>query len=218
MKVWLGEQVHAAQVETDVVMLDIVSDAYFCLVGARDHLRLGPGRQVEASPPQAADDLIAAGLLTPQLLTGAASSAFERSAPAVTRGLEGETKAVTPQAFFDAAAANLRAAKAMAELPFSAVLALAGPLAPSAFDPPDARLLAEAGRFDRLSPWLPRPGLCLMRSLQQRLYLQRRGHHAAWVFGVRTWPFEAHCWLQAGTVVLDDHVDHAAGFTPILVV
>lgn len=213
MTIWLGEQVHAAHVETDVVFLDIGSDAYFCLVGARDHLHLGPGRQVQASPPQAADDLIAAGLLT-----AAPSRAFDRSPPAVTRGLEGETKAITPQAVLDAAAANLRAAQAIAKLPFSQVLALAGPLEPSALEPPGASLLAEAGRFDRLSPWLPRAGLCLMRSLQQRLYLQRRGHHAAWVFGVRTWPFEAHCWLQAGSVVLDDRVDHVAGFTPILVV
>ncbi len=213
MKVWLGEQVHAAHVETDVVLLDIVSDAYFCLVGARDHFRLGPGRQVEARPPQAADDLIAAGLLT-----AAPSSAFDCTPPAVTRGLEGETKAVTPWAFLDAASANIRAARAIAKLPFREVLAMAGPLAPGAFEVPDARFLAEAGRFDRLSPWLPRAGLCLMRSLQQRLYLQRRGHHAAWVFGVRTWPFEAHCWLQAGTVVLDDQPDHVAGFTPILVV
>jgi hypothetical protein len=213
MTVWLGEQVHAAQVETDVVFLDIASDAYFCLVGARDHLRLGPGRQVQARPPRAVEDLIAAGLLT-----AAPSGVFDRSPPAVARGLEGETKAVTLRAFLDAIAANLRAAQAIAKLPFSAVLALAGPLGPSAFEPPDASFLAEAGRFDRLSPWLPRAGLCLMRSLQQRLYLQRRGHHAAWVFGVRTWPFEAHCWLQAGSVVLDDRPDHVTGFAPILVV
>lgn len=213
MKVWLGEQVHAAQVETDVVFLDIASDAYFCLVGARDHLGLGPGRQVHARPSEAADDLIAAGLLTT-----APSSAVDRRPPALTRGLEGETKAVTPRAFLDAATANIRAAQAIAKLPFGEVLALAGPLAPGAFEPPDASLLAEAGRFDRLSPWLPRAGPCLMRSLQQRLYLERRGHGAAWVFGVRTWPFEAHCWLQAGSVVLDDRPDHVAGFTPILVV
>lgn len=213
MKVWLGQQVRAAHVETDVVFLDIASDAYFCLAGARDHLDLGPGRQVRARPEQSADDLIAAGLLTT-----APSSAPNRDPPAVTRGLEGETKATTPKAYFEAAASNIRAARAIADLPFREVLAMAGPLDPNAFAAPSARLLEEAGRFDRLSPWLPRAGLCLMRSLQQRLYLKRRGHGVAWVFGVRTWPFEAHCWLQAGTVVLDDRVDHVAGFTPILVV
>jgi hypothetical protein len=39
-----------------------------------------------------------------------------------------------------------------------------------------------------------------------------------WVFGVNADPFEAHCWVQAGNVVLNDTVAWVSGFTPIMVV
>jgi hypothetical protein len=35
------------------------------------------------------------------------------------------------------------------------------------------------------------------------------------VFGVRTHPFEAHCWLEKDRVILDDTVEHVRWFTPI---
>lgn len=215
MKVWLAPQVRAAWVETDIVLLDIASDAYLCLVGAGEHLRRDADGALASQPPEAAQDLVAAGLLIPDAPTAGAGSP---TPPIVTRGLEGEAAAVNPLSVFHAIAANRSAAKAIADQPFETVLALAGPLDAAAFDPPSAALLAESGRFSRMGPWLPHAGLCLMRSLQQRLYLAARGHGVAWVFGVRTWPFEAHCWLQAGTVVLDDTPARVGGFTPIMVV
>lgn len=38
------------------------------------------------------------------------------------------------------------------------------------------------------------------------------------VIGVMTFPFQAHCWLQYGPLVLTDHVEHVRVYTPILVV
>jgi hypothetical protein len=217
MSLWLAPKVRAVRVEADIVFLDIAADAYLCLVGAGERLDLGADGAVAVHPPQAADDLIAAGLVTAR-----ASEPVHRAdsahPPRVARGLEGEGGPVRARAFLGAAWANDRAAKAIAQQPFAQVLALAGPLDPRALEPPSAALLAEAGRFARMAPWLPHAGLCLMRSLQQRLYLAARGHGVAWVFGVRTWPFEAHCWLQAGDVVLDDAPGRVRGFTPILVV
>ena len=188
MSLWLAPKVRAVRVEADIVFLDI-----------------------------AADDLIVAGLLTAE--TSEPSRAADRlQLPRVARGLEEEGGPARARAFLGATWANGRAARAIAHQPFHQVLALAGPLDPRALAPPSAALLAEAGRFARMAPWLPHAGLCLMRSLQQRLYLTARGHGVAWVFGVRTWPFEAHCWLQAGDVVLDDTPGRVRGFTPILVV
>lgn len=217
MTLWLAPTVRAVRVEADIVFLDIAADAYLCLVGAGEHLDLGADGAVAAHPPQAADDLVVAGLLTDEA-PGPLHEADRVQPPCVARGLEGEGGPVRAPAFLGAAWANGRAAKAIAQQPFAQVLTLAGPLDPRALEPPSAALLAEAGRFARMAPWLPHAGLCLMRSLQQRLYLAARGHGVAWVFGVRTWPFEAHCWLQAGDVVLDDAPGRVAGFTPILVV
>lgn len=72
--------------------------------------------------------------------------------------------------------------------------------------------------FERVLPWLPFQGVCLYRSFLLLRVLRWRGHDARWVFGVRTWPFNAHCWLQVGDVALDDTADRLAGLTPIMVV
>ncbi len=81
----------------------------------------------------------------------------------------------------------------------------------------DPRQAAAAARiFRRLLPWVPFQGECLFRSLMLRAYLRRLGLSATWVVGCQTWPFEAHCWLQIGPLVLDDTADHAASFTPLM--
>ena len=37
-----------------------------------------------------------------------------------------------------------------------------------------------------------------------------------WLFGVRTWPFAAHCWLQIGNLVVGDRLERVRFYTPIL--
>ncbi|MNN96111.1 hypothetical protein D3C81_2150420 [compost metagenome] len=46
-------------------------------------------------------------------------------------------------------------------------------------------------------------------------FLARRGLHADVVFGVIGDPFSAHCWLQAGTLVLNDSIGNIDTYTPI---
>jgi hypothetical protein len=57
---------------------------------------------------------------------------------------------------------------------------------------------------------------CLFDCLTLLYYLAWFGMHPRWVFGVRTAPLTVHCWLQAGTAVLNDHVNHTRLFTPIM--
>jgi len=59
---------------------------------------------------------------------------------------------------------------------------------------------------------------CLFDSLALLLFLRRWGVHPQWVFGVRTGPFAAHCWLQSGSTVLNDTVDNVRSYTPIMAV
>jgi hypothetical protein len=59
---------------------------------------------------------------------------------------------------------------------------------------------------------------CLYDSLALLEYLARKSVYPDWVFGVRTRPFAAHCWVQHGGIVLNDTVEHVSGFTPIMVV
>jgi hypothetical protein len=79
-------------------------------------------------------------------------------------------------------------------------------------------MVALVAAFHRWACWTPAPAKCLIRSFMLLRLLRRHGFDARWVFAVRTWPFEAHCWLQAGPVVLDDAVERLTAYHPILAV
>jgi hypothetical protein len=72
--------------------------------------------------------------------------------------------------------------------------------------------------FERLRWFFPRSYLCLFDSLALIHFLARFDVYPDWVFGVNADPFEAHCWVQAGNVVLNDTVARVAAFTPIMYV
>jgi len=73
-------------------------------------------------------------------------------------------------------------------------------------------------RFRAMRPWVPLGYRCLFDSLALLEFLARYGVFPTWVFGVRTAPFGAHCWVQAGEVVLNDTVEQVRPFTPIMAV
>ena len=72
--------------------------------------------------------------------------------------------------------------------------------------------------FHELRPWFPRNYLCLFDSLALTLFLIRRDIHVRWIFGVREDPFAAHCWVQYGDVVLNEHLDRSRLYTPVMAV
>jgi Transglutaminase-like superfamily len=59
---------------------------------------------------------------------------------------------------------------------------------------------------------------CLLDSVTLTHFLARYGVFPTWVFGVKTDPFYAHCWVQQGDYVFNDTPDFIKGFSPILVV
>jgi len=83
-----------------------------------------------------------------------------------------------------------------------------------AFDLERARSLTAV--FDSLRWYYPRPYLCLFDSLALVHFLARFGLYPDWVFGVQADPFEAHCWVQAGDVVLNDTLERVLAFIPIM--
>jgi hypothetical protein len=70
--------------------------------------------------------------------------------------------------------------------------------------------------FKSLRPLYPRPYLCLFDSLAQLEFLAAFGHCPRLVFGVVADPFQAHCWLQERSVVLNDDLERVRKFKPIL--
>lgn len=81
------------------------------------------------------------------------------------------------------------------------------------------RLRALIAVFGRLRPFLfTSREACLFESFALLEFLARHGVHANWVFGVQARPFAAHCWVQQNGVVVNDSVESAGGYTPIMVV
>jgi hypothetical protein len=84
-------------------------------------------------------------------------------------------------------------------------------------DPVRLRSLVTA--FARLRPlFYTLRAACLLDSLTLLHFLGAEGIHPDWVFGVKTDPFDAHCWIQQGEVLLNDIPDRVRQYSPILVV
>ncbi|HVS78353.1 MAG TPA: lasso peptide biosynthesis B2 protein [Steroidobacteraceae bacterium] len=91
------------------------------------------------------------------------------------------------------------------------------PGSPREADP--ARLRSLVTAFARLRPlFYTLRSHCLLDSLTLLHFLGGEGIHPDWVFGVKTEPFDAHCWIQQGDTLLNDVPDRVRQYSPILVV
>lgn|SRR5690606_6619533 len=79
-------------------------------------------------------------------------------------------------------------------------------------------LLLHTSIFRRARLYVPLEPRCLLDSLALTRFLARRQHSVNIVFGVTHKPFAAHCWVQAGDLVLNDTLGSARSHTPIRVV
>jgi hypothetical protein len=201
----------------DAVFLDEAADGYLCLPG-QGALVASPTR-LRPCAADVRDRLTQAGLLRRE----GEPARRPDPRPPPPRPLRSAVPEIMPRPRLQDAADAVRAlADAAARYRarrFAAVLDCAragrGGRAASRLDAP---MLATVARFHAWIPYAPVPGKCLLRSFMLLRLLQRKGFQADWVFGVRTWPFAAHCWLQAGDTVLDDFAERLDLFEPILVV
>lgn len=84
------------------------------------------------------------------------------------------------------------------------------------WDPVKTRALI--GDFVALRYLFPRSYLCLFDSLALIHFLAAYGQFPTWVFGVDAEPFTAHCWLQEGSILLNDTLANVGRYTPIMAV
>jgi hypothetical protein len=218
MRRWqLTPQVFAALCGQDVVLLDISRDDYLVLAGAGDQIDLDPATgRLDVADGALAALLTDAGLIQPKSKSMARRL---RTVPEVRADLFASP---TPRPDLGDRLAFAWVLIEMIPLYWMRPLSrLVRP--PKRLSGKDAPQLSEALIhnalvFERLLVWAPFQGQCLFRAAMLRRFLHRRGLRAAWVFGARTWPFAAHCWLQVGDVVINDRVDHVARFAPIMVV
>jgi hypothetical protein len=82
-------------------------------------------------------------------------------------------------------------------------------------DPIRLRPLVTA--FTRLRPlFYTLRAACLLDSLTLLHFLGAEDICPDWVFGVKTEPFDAHCWIQQGDILLNDVPDRVRQYSPIL--
>lgn len=212
---WLAPHVHAAFDEADLVLLDVTRDAYFCLPQAAAGVDLACGaRALRGLPSDLGEDLLAAGLADPR----AAGAGAGPLAVAASRDLvDHPWPAVTAAEALGFLASLCAMGRSYRKRPFAVLVATARARRGARAEP-SAQVERRALAFQALLPWSPIQGACLFQAFLLLDYLGRVGLSADWVFGVRTWPFSAHCWLQSGDLVLNDSVERVSGYRPILVV
>lgn len=205
----LRDGVFFAAVGADIVVLDRRSDGYNCLPDAARIVHVEGGRV--SAPSEWIAALAEAGLTADEEIA-------ERPplpAPPI-HDVSGYIEHSRPG---DAVALARAAVAGWRHGPEAPVDILVRSLPPATRHAPDpGRAAAVVRAFQRLSPWLPRQGACLFRSAVLLRALRFAGENATWVFGVRTWPFSAHCWLQIDDAVLDDDPERVALYTPIMAV
>lgn len=74
-----------------------------------------------------------------------------------------------------------------------------------------------AAAFDKTGLLFHPADRCLPKALAFILACRSRHLYPSLVFGVRASPFAAHCWVQHGTLILNDELERVRIFTPILV-
>ncbi|MCO8017916.1 lasso peptide biosynthesis B2 protein [Brevundimonas diminuta] len=204
---------HIARLDDDLVVLDLAQDAYFCLPGVGCEISRTSNGDWRPSGPDIATSLVNSGLF----LRGAVIEA-PTCAPLpvrTTRGMFHGSEASATDLLLLLAIWG-REARRIHDRPVAALIRQSKRLERASAD--EAAVVDAVHLFERWSPLLPFQGLCLYRAYLLRAFLAAQGHGVNWVFGVRTWPFNAHCWLQLGDLLLDDDLDRVRLYTPILTV
>ena len=214
MPLFQSPDIHMAWVGPDIVVLDVRNDVYSCVMGGADLVASGDDGRLVAVDAATADALVEAGL------AAVTAPDFRRPLPPrVISRLETPAKASMPDVLAFLASTALHAhgyhGRSFARIVTGARERRAR-TAPAARDD---RVLAErVAAYQAALPWVPFQGVCLHRAHMLFHFLMDAGLTPNWVFGVRTWPFSAHCWLQIGDDVLADEPDRVGLYTPILVI
>jgi hypothetical protein len=219
---WQADGVFLVCVDEDVVVLDVDADRYACLIDAAEWLRPGPDGSLHVTGVEAARMLTEAGI------AGVQSPRSPRRRPVMPRAVC--TSGWLPSAFCTARAGvhlmastrrfrarSLRALVDIAAAPSPPILTHPTPGPPAPGTRPTTLDKALAAYRSAL-PWIPGEGECLQRAFLLNLWLAHEGIAADWVFGVRTWPFGAHCWVQIDATVVGDSLERVTNYTPIMVV
>ena len=233
---FLQSHVFICQGKRHWVVLDVNRDKYLC-IDRPQFEALGPslkGWELPAAGPSGSDVAAASeaavalanSLLALDILSDRATHAKDARPTAhllPTEAIDPDSppsrRSSGPHAasfFLSSARASRELRRQRFQLIIEAVRARKNRNASRAGRPDFERTRSLVSVFERLRLFYPRSYLCLFDSLALIHFLARFHVYPDWVFGVNADPFEAHCWVQAGDVVLNDRVARVSAFTPIM--
>jgi hypothetical protein len=211
----LAEHVRFCVIDGQYIFLDLKEDRYFGLPRPTDAafaaLLAGDASSTHVGGLQAAGLLVkspAGRPLKPTTHPAAASSFLE----------DGELgRGISTVIVAEVLLQVLGARRAVRKKRLPGLLAKPGQGASESHGVSRERRDRAVGQFLRARRAIPIAPNCLYDSLALRRFLQRRSVAADLVIGTKLHPFAAHCWLQDGTMVLNDSLSAARGFAPVLV-
>lgn len=202
-----ASHVRVADVGKDLIILDLDDDSYLCLAGeeAQDVILAVRGDEHDPSNP-IIRELVDAGLM--REVDDYFPSILDPTLP--EDGMPPRGSTIASLTLIPAILLGLihyqfrRKALLRRPVPVAAKCRL-----------DDAGVERLVQRFRQLRILLPRSGRCFVQSWLLFRTLRKRGVAAQWIFGVRTYPFEAHCWIEWQGRVLNDWADHVRWYEPI---
>jgi hypothetical protein len=222
----LPRNVYACITSGHLVFLDLTRDRYFCLdtentraaidvLSAPGSVPLLPGTKALQLATELEQKRLIARNETRTLRNlqklDAPSEALNVGLYPIARGLSRRFLVATSRAFlrlqFQQICETVEAIRTRRGLP--ATETAADPL---------TRISVLAATFNHLRPLFPKSYVCLFDCLALLEFLAPERLQPSWVFGVKLNPFGAHCWLQQGTVLINDRIDHVRCFEPILTI
>jgi hypothetical protein len=224
----LPAHVYACVANRHLVFLDLRQDKYLCLdqassevVGAmlRYEVACGASNGERAVPPaEILSSLLARNLVTQDTMLGRPGA--PASVPEASETFAGSIPATLGARHIAGfASASISAGASLRWQPIERIVERVRRAKPTGRPPATARpeeVAEVVASFGALRPYYPRPYLCLFDSLALLNYAARFGLFPTWVFAVRMDPFAAHCWVQDGSRVLNDTVEHVREYTPIM--
>jgi len=203
----LASTVHAVKAGEDLILLDLETDDYLLIAEC-------PTARVDGEVLHGSMDLLLDLAANELLQSGDSASSRPRPPSLPTCGLpEVGTRRPSLQ---DIATFGLIWADAVRRKPTLKALSMAV----SHRQRRHSDLVAVSARvevFRQLLPLAPSVGACLFPSELLLRFLNAAGLDADWVFGVRTWPFLAHCWLQIDDYCVSQNPETLTIYRPIMV-
>ena len=191
------------------VVLDVARGDYVTLHDPGEEVFLGPDRCFTTSDKELGVALTQAGL------TGRRVGTATVAGPPPTQATAGATPAGRPRAG-DVLRFILALLLTAGDLrrPFAELVRPQGRLNRLQADAVARR---HAAMFHELLVWSPWQGECLFRSRCLLRYLRLQGCSADWAFGVRGWPFRAHCWVSVGAALLNETAEGLRAYSVVAV-